>query len=187
MAQQIFQKWVILLLFGILKQGISTCYSQQTGTLQIEAGPHGNFFVESGDRGWGFGGSVKLLLPLATNENYISAGLIADRLQEDRYLSYIPEPVTLINATGGYRKMLRKFFIEPQLGIGFIIEKNRADTPWETDKTYALLNIFPGVESGMQLGSVTIAFSYRHNFRDPFKDIVYSIFSVKTAYRFGGR
>ena len=154
---------------------------------QVEAGIHGTYFLVFGEAGWGYGASVKLLLPVKGKEASITAGIVVDRLQENKWLTNIPPPVTLINAVGGYRKMLHRFFIEPQVGIGFIIETNKADYRWEEDKTYALLDLFPGIESGIQMGAGTFSVSYRLNFRDPFKDAVYSMFSLKMAYRIGGR
>ncbi len=160
-------------------------FSQQKKTVQLEIGFHGSYFLVFDDAGWGYGSSVKLLLPMEGNENYITAGLTLDRLRENRWFSAVPEPVRLINAVGGYRKMLRNFFVEPQMGIGFMIETDKAEVRWESDRTYAIMNLFPGIESGVYLGKTTISLGYRLNFRDPFEDAVYSIFSIKAGYRFG--
>ena len=162
-------------------------FAQQKSRLQTEVSAHGSFFLVFGDAGWGYGGGAKLLLPMENNENYITVGVIADRLRENRWRSSVPEPVKLIHAVGGYRKMLNKFFVEPQLGIGVIIETNKADVYWESDKTYFMLSLFPGIESGIHLGKMTFSVNYRMDFRDPFKDAIYSIFSLKAGFRFGGR
>lgn len=179
-------------------------FSQPKKPVEVEVSLYGSYFVNLtfDDAGWGYGGSTKFLFSMEGNDNHITAGLIADRMKESDYSSYSRSkaPVyTLVNAVGGYRKSIRQFFIEPQVGVGIFHEKDEVIT-WSydvngnitgiyevDDRSRTVLNIFPGIESGFHLNKLTCSFNARFNYADPFKEFVYAVFSIKAGYRLGKR
>ncbi len=174
------------LILIVLTISCSPAFSQEKKQFQLELSTHGSYFDVLWFKGWGYGASAKLMLPLKRNGNYITLGLIGDRIKEDRYQTYNPPGNTLLHAVGGYRIMLHKIFVEPQLGSGVFTEKRSASYR-VPERIITTFNIFMGIESGIHLGKMTFSFNYRLSCPDLFRDVAYSIFSIKAGYRFSRR
>ncbi len=163
-----------------------TVFSQEKKHFQLELGVHGSIFYVVSNQGNGYGGSAKLMLPQKRNNNYITAGLIVDRIKENSSLYYKPTGNTLLQAVGGYRIMLHKIFVEPQLGSGIFTEIRRASYR-VPERSITRFIFCTGIESGIHLDKMTFSLNYRCNFLESFNDVAYSIFSLKVGYRFSRR
>lgn len=131
----------------------------------------GDYIVNKYARISGIGGQVKLLLPLH-NENFITLStgysrLVQHKPEEDKPVRYNYIPIGV-----GYRVMMDRFYVEPQLGYGLMRPR------------YKL--IMPGVELGYMPGKFNCSLLYQVMsepnilFGDSFQQA-----SLRVGYRFG--
>jgi len=133
---------VTLLIWSFFQIPVST-YAQEESHFQIELSAKGNYMYD-GNNNWGYGGSAKFLLPLRKNNNYITTAVNFDRFKVSGMKNYY---YNLLSVTGGYRKMINYFFIEPQLGFGYILDEN--------------ISIGFGVEPGFQINKFTFSLNFQ--------------------------
>ena len=127
-------------------------FAQKKSSLQLELAPAASFALYDGEPVSGYGGNVKFIFPLRKNENYLTSGINYDRLIEKSSFSDERYKYSIITAILGYRRMIKSFFIEPQVGAGLYIEEGN---------DYRAFATFIGVEPGFRKNNLTFSLSYR--------------------------
>ena len=150
----------------------STSLAQQGNPSRFEVGLSGGVLDDFGFFYGGGGFSAKMLFPISKNKNKFTVGLTYDFFFEKINSEYLWAE-DFINVTGGYRKMINTFFIEPQLGLGLY---NLKQPEFETSL---------GLESGFHVSKFTFSFNPRLMLAGfLFGADGYLILGLKTGIRF---
>ena len=150
-------------------------HSQQPKNFSLEASASADLGLYDAESLLGFGIHFKLLRDLSKNNNAFVGGVDLDILNYTDIYSNSGIYSTVLVASLGYRKRIKSFFIEPQIGGGLYKEEN-----------YNAPCIFLGLEPGLQRKRLSYSINYRFISTDGFIDgDHFHMFAFRVGYKIG--